>query len=151
MMIHNLQTRRKEAAVRAGFTLMEVLVVVAILVVMAGTGGVIYMRFLDDAKKDRAKMDVQSLTTAVEAYMVRYGDYPPSLAALTQPMPDGSSPSLEVGALIDPWNRQYQYAAPGQHHPLTGKPDIWSDGPMVGNAAGLIGNWSNTPAVLGQQ
>lgn len=147
MMIRTTQVRRVETAARAGFTLLEVLVVVAILVVMAGTGGVIYMRYLDDAKKDRARMDVRTLAGAVEAYMIRYGEYPASLAALTQPTPDGGRPSLEVGALLDPWNRQYQYAAPGQHgdHPLTGKPDIWSDGPQPGNAAGVIGNWAITP------
>ena len=46
---------------RAGFTLMELLVVVALLVVLAGTGGVIYMNYLEGAKEDVAKSQVQVL------------------------------------------------------------------------------------------
>ena len=47
--------RETRAAARAAFTLMEMLVVVAILVVLAGAGGVIYMRYLEDARRDTAK------------------------------------------------------------------------------------------------
>src|SRR4051812_17072355 len=97
------------AVVRVGFTLMEVLVVVAILVVLAGTGGVVYIRYLEDAKKDQARIQLQAPTTAVETYQVKNGDYPASLAALTQPQPDGSKPYLEPSALVDPWGRPYQY------------------------------------------
>lgn len=129
------------AVKRAGFTLMEVLVVVAILVVLAGTGGVIYIRYLDDAKKDQARIQVQTLTKAAETFQIRNGDYPPSLALLAQPQADGSKPYLEQTALIDPWGRPYEYAHPGQHHALTGKPDVWSHGPNPGDPNGAIGNW----------
>jgi general secretion pathway protein G len=127
---------------RAAFTLMEMLVVVAILVVLAGTGGVIYMRYLEDAKKDQARIQVRMLTQVCETYQVKYGDFPPSLAVLTQPGEDGSRPYLEPSALFDPWQREYQYVVPGQHHQLTGKPDIWSLGPRVGDPTGVVGNWS---------
>jgi general secretion pathway protein G len=133
--------KKRRGVSRGGFTLMEMLVVVAILVVLAGTGSVIYMRYLDDAKKDRARIDVRMLTQVVETYQVKHSDFPPSLAVLTQPEPDGSKPYLEHGALLDPWGREYQYAFPGQHHALTGKPDIWSLGPRAGDASGMIGNW----------
>jgi len=126
--------------VRAGFTLMELLVVVAILVVLAGTGGVIYMNYLEGAKEDVARTQVQELTHAVEAYRIRYGEYPQSLAALTQPGPDGKA-TLEPNALVDPWMRPYQYNPQGSHHPTTGKPDIWSGG-KDGNLQS--GNWSTT-------
>ena len=125
---------------RAGFTLMELLVVVALLVVLAGTGGVIYMNYLEGAKEDVARTQVHELTQAAEAYRIRYGEYPQSLAALTQPGPDGRA-TLEPSALVDPWQRPYQYVHPGQHHPTTGKPDIWSGG-KDGNVQ--IGNWSAT-------
>ena len=142
--------RDRRRAVRRAFTLMEVLVVVAILVILAGTGGVIYMRHLDDAKKDRARMDVQMLTQQAEAYQVKYGEYPASLVVLTQPTADGGKPFLEQSALFDPWGRPYQYAYPGQHHTLTGKPDVWSQGPRPGDAGGIIGNWSATAGLAAQ-
>src|ERR1700687_1948519 len=49
------------ATARAGFTLMEVMVVVAILVVLAGTGGVIYINVLEGAKEDVARTQVKSI------------------------------------------------------------------------------------------
>ena len=128
-----------QSTARAGFTLMEVLVVVAILVVLAGTGGVIYMNYLEGAKEDVAKSQVQSLSQAADVYRLNNGDYPPNLAVLTQPQPSGKAATLEPGALIDPWGREYMYAYPGQHHQGTTKPDIWSAG-KDGNT--MIGNWS---------
>jgi len=124
--------------VRAGFTLMELLVVVALLVVLAGTGGVIYMNYLESAKEDVAKSQVQVLTEAAQMYQIRTGSYPPDLNTLTQPTADGKPASLEVSALIDPWQRPYQYQYPGQHHAGQNKPDIWSTGQ---NGNEQIGNW----------
>lgn len=134
-----MKVRSSRAAARAGFTLMEVLVVVAILVVLAGTGSVMYMRALDDAKVDRAKIGVENLTRAAGLYQIKNGDYPPNLQLLLQP-PDGSRPYVEPSELVDPWNVQYNYAYPGQHHASTGKPDIWSNG--LPNNPVQIGNWS---------
>jgi general secretion pathway protein G len=136
--------RTSRATARAAFTLMEVLVVVMILVVLLGTGGVIYIRYLEESRKDAARMQIGSLTQVAETYLIKYGSYPPNLASLTQPMADGSKPYLEPSALLDPWGREYQYAAPGSHHTTTGKPDIWSQGPNPGDASSIIGNWSAT-------
>ncbi len=124
--------------VRAGFTLMELLVVVALLVVLAGTGGVIYMNYLEGAKEDVAKTQVQTLTEAAQMYQIKHGSFPPDLNTLTQPTPDGKPGSLEVSALIDPWQRPYQYSVQGGHH-AGQKPDIWSTG-QDGNQQ--IGNWA---------
>jgi general secretion pathway protein G len=128
-------------AVRAAFTLMEMLVVVAIIVVLAGAGGVIYMRHLDDAKKDTARSQCKILGQTASAYQLKYGDFPASLEALTQPTADGGKPFLEPSALIDPWGRPYQYANPGSHHPATGEPDVWSQGASMADPNGVIGNW----------
>ena len=87
-----------------------------------------------------APVDVQMLTGAVQNYSVKYGDYPPSLASLLQP-PDGARPYIEQTILIDPWGREYHYQYPGQRNAASGKPDIWSDGPTVADAGGVIGNW----------
>ncbi len=136
-----MNIRRSRAATRAGFTLMEVMVVVAILVILAGTASVMYMRALDQAREDRAKIGVEALTNAAGLYQMKHGDYPQTLVQLLQP-PDGGRPYVEQSELIDPWGREYKYAYPGQHHTGTGKPDIWSDGIRPGDPTCIKGNWS---------
>ncbi len=134
-----MTVRHSRAAARVGFTLMEVLVVVAILVVLAGVGGVIYMRYLEDAKRDIAKTNIENLSVVVESFKVKYGDYPPTLDVLTQPI-DGGSAYLEQAALLDPWQQPFVYE-PENRNPLTGKPRIYSYGGAQGNQAGWISNW----------
>src|SRR4051812_13478382 len=107
--------RERHAAVRGGFTLMEMLVVVAILVVLAGAAVPIYMRYLDEARMDRARVDVKMIAQTCETYKLRHGEYPASLAVLVQPQPDGSQPYFEASALRDPWGHEYQYAPQGPH------------------------------------
>lgn len=124
---------------RAAFTLMEMLVVVAILVVLAGAAVPIYLNYLDNAKRDRAKVDVQTLQQAVEAYKTEHGSYPQNLQALT--MADnatGSFATLETKALIDPWGNQFHYD-PNTQNPQTGRPKIFSNGPPGRNM--MISNW----------
>ena len=137
-----MRVREKQALVRGGFTLMEMLVVVAIIVVLAGAAVPMYLRYLDDARVSRAKIDCQSLTTAVEAYKVKYGDYPASLDALATQQPDGTPPYMERDKLLDPWQHAYQYAPQGPHNAALGKPDIWSLGPRMNDPNAQIGNWS---------
>jgi general secretion pathway protein G len=133
--------RKRRPVARGAFTLMELLVVVAILVVLAGAGGVIYMKHLDDAKKDIAKTQTKLIAEAVKTYSIRHGGYPTTLTELVQPPTEGGRPYLEATALIDPWGREYQYAAQGQHHTLTGDPDIYSLGPNPSDPNGIIGDW----------
>lgn len=136
--MHIRQERHR--VVRGGFTLMEVLVVAAILVVLAGAGGVIYMRYYDEAKESRAKLDINTLDQTVQAYKVQSGgDYPLELGVLVQPTPDGKPAALEERALLDPWGQPYQYD-PQNRHPLTGKPRIYSLGPRSDGSA-PIANW----------
>lgn len=136
-----MNVRSSRAAARAGFTLMEVMVVVAILVILAGTASVYFMRARDDALMDRAKIGVQTLNTAAGLYQIKFNDYPPALLQLVNP-PDGSKPYVEMSDLLDPWGREYHYAHPGQHHQRTGLPDIWSDGIRPGDPTTIVGNWS---------
>jgi general secretion pathway protein G len=132
---------RNQAVVRAAFTLMEVLVVVAIIIVLAGAGGVIYMRYLDDAKKDRARIDLKALSDAVNTYKAQHGDLPLSLEQLTQRTADGGTAYIEIAALIDPWGRPYVYE-PQNLHQLTGKPHLYSDGPVPGDPSSRISSWA---------
>jgi general secretion pathway protein G len=129
----------QRAAERAAFTLMEVLVVAAILVVLAGVGGVVYMNYLDRARVDKARIDVKMLSDAVEAFKINNGDYPSDLSVLTLPQ-EGRPAVLEQSALFDPWGHPYIFE-PSNRHQLTGKPRVYSQGPNAGDASGIIANW----------
>jgi general secretion pathway protein G len=121
---------------RAAFTLMEVLVVVAILVVLAGIGIGVY-RYLDDSKEKIALAGTKNIEMAVNQYKLTHGDFPEQLAILAVPS-EGKPAYLEQKALYDPWNRPYMYD-PDQLSP-TGMPLIYSQGVNPGTSQ-QIRNW----------
>lgn len=130
------ETARPEVR-RSGFTLLEILVVVAIIVVLAGVGGMVMLPQLEISKKKTALSQVKgTLSTAVQTYYLNEGKYPDSLAALTQPSQSGGKALLEADALNDPWGHPYQYDPSGGHQGGN-KPDIWTQSPD----GKLIGNW----------
>jgi general secretion pathway protein G len=103
--------RRLAPRNRAAFTLLEVLVVVAILVILAAVAGVYVFGYLEDAKVDTAKQQIGQLESACKSYMVKNsGNVPQGLIELVQPT-DGRQPLVEGGqnALMDPWGKEYQY------------------------------------------
>jgi general secretion pathway protein G len=106
---------------RGAFTLMEMLVVVAIIVMLAGLGAWGYMKYLDNAKVQKAKMDCVHISEAVEGYYVQNGTYPSSLQELTQ-SGNGQKAYLDPKEIIDPAGQQYRYDPNMQS--ATGKPKI---------------------------
>jgi general secretion pathway protein G len=134
--------RDKHAEIRGGFTLMEVLVVVAIIVILAGAAVPLFMNRLEESKRRMAWVNAKTLTQATEQYKLNLGDYPTSLTELVQP-PNGGAAYVEAKDLVDPWAHEYQYAYPGQHS--AGKPDVWSAGGRVGDPNGVVGNWMPSP------
>lgn len=102
---------RRPAPRRAAFTLLEVLVVVAILVILAAVAGVYVFGYLEDAKIDTARSQCALFETQCKAYMAKNGGNPPqSLMELVAPS-DGRQPLIEGGptALNDPWQQGGQY------------------------------------------
>src|SRR5438477_10054832 len=96
--------RQERLVKRGGFTLMEIMRVVAIILILASAGVVVTTSMLAQARLDRAKMDVKSLEVAVTTYMTRHGMYPQTLAELTlRDQVDGSPALLTEAALMDPW------------------------------------------------
>ena len=138
MILRHTEVRAAARAMpRAGFTLMEVLVVAAIIVILAGVGGVVYTNYLEKAKEDTAYLMVKTLSEQVELFKVNNGDYPQSLEVFIQPM-DGKPAMLEQSQLIDPWGKPYQYE-PGNRHQLTGKPRVYTTTP---DGSKVIANWN---------
>jgi len=119
----------QRAVRRAAFTLMEMLVVVAILVVLAGAAIPIYMSYLDGARLDRAKLDIANLEKTLDNFAIKHGQFPQSWDQLLNPDPtSGMPPVLEVQATMDPWGQQY-VLDPSQLHPIRHRPKVYSRGP----------------------
>lgn len=135
----------------AGFTLIEVLVVVVILAILAAIVVPRVIGRTDDAMIAKAKADVQGFNTALNLYKLDNFTYPSTdqgLDALMQ-KPGGSpqAPNWRNGGYMDrlskdPWGRDYQYVSPGSH----GEFDVYSlgkDGQIGGEGIDAdIGNWS---------
>lgn len=124
---------------RAAFTLMEMLVVVAIIVALAGIGGYFLIGALSQSQRDIAKTQARgTLTTAVKTYYTRHNSWPQSLQQLLQADTKGPPILEDADALRDPWGGTYQYDPNGQ---MNGgrKPDIWAVDPKDGHKCG---NWS---------
>jgi hypothetical protein len=94
-----------------------------------------------ETKAAQAKVDLNNIGKAVLAYKTSTGQWPENLESLTEKEPDGGNIYLSTNTLVDPWGRRYQYDAK-EHHPDTGQPLIWSEGPNPGSAASKIANWT---------
>lgn len=113
---------RKEKAREAGFTLVELLVVLAILVLLATYVGPRVIGYLGSSRTQAAKVQIESIASALELYRLDVGKYPTSeegLKALVERPADvtiWNGPYLrKQGVPLDPWGQAYLYRAPGQH------------------------------------
>jgi general secretion pathway protein G len=107
---------------RHGFTLLELLVVMFILVLLASAVTVYATRRVEEAKTTRATMDVEQLNAAIDTYYLQNGSYPGALEDLSvkpsgQELPQWNGPYIRKAVSSDPWNRPYVYVTPGQHNP----------------------------------
>lgn len=110
----------------SGFTLMEILVVVAIIAILASIVVVSVAPSLGQAKKTQAMTDVRTLATAVQLYRLQNGDYPTAAQGLralvekptTPPVPGSYPPNGYIEGRrtipLDPWKHEYVYLIPGR-------------------------------------
>lgn len=112
-------TERSRRHDEAGFTLLEILVVVAILGLLIGLVAPAALRQLGFARGSIAKQSIERLGTVLDLYKLDVGSYPAGdqgLVALVQ-RPAGlavwNGPYVKGDAVpLDPWNHAYTYRAP---------------------------------------
>ena len=142
---------RTRPASEAGFTLVELMVVVVILGLLATVVMINVLPSQDRAMREKAKADISTLEQAVETYRLEMLTYPTTaqgLQALVQAPAGLARPDrYRDGGYVrrlpdDPWGQPYQYAYPGEH----GRFDVYSfgaDGAKGGEGEDAdIGNWN---------
>lgn len=125
-----------------GYTLLELLVVLAILGLLTGIATPMVMGHLQQARIDTAKVNITRLTSELELFKLNMGRYPTSeegLGALVE-RPRGSErwngPYVKSStALTDPWGHPYVYRSRDDRDDF----ELYSAGPKNGQPIGQVG------------
>jgi general secretion pathway protein G len=123
-MTGRLHNRRRRHARRgeAGFTLVEILVVITIIGLIMALVGPRVLNYLAESKVKAARIQVESFASSLDLFYLDNGRYPTSsegLVALAQrpgSVETWNGPYLRSGAVPnDPWGHPYVYRSPGEH------------------------------------
>ncbi len=140
-----LNRRRRRSA---AFTLIEMVLVLAIIALLVGAGVMKLTGVMDAGKEGAVKADITAITSALRLYAMKAGRMPTQDQGLmslvqrptTAPMPKSWAPQMkDQESLMDPWDNMYQYRYPG----LQGREfDVYSLGPdRTDGTEDDIGNW----------
>jgi general secretion pathway protein G len=143
-MMKKFRNRRGDA----GFTLLELLVVLAILGLLAAIIAPQVIKYLGTSRTQTAKVQIQNVVAALELFRLDVGRYPTpqeglkALVSAPQSAVGWNGPYLKKeSALMDPWGEGYVYHNPGQH----GEIDVYSLGsdkaPGGAGEAQDVGSW----------
>ena len=136
--------------IQKGFTLLEIIVVVAIIAILAAYIAPKVAGRVDDARISKAKSDIRVLESSLELYKLDNFSYPSSdqgLKALTTRPSGSNAKNWREGGYIkklnkDPWGNEYQYQFPGANLEF----DVFSRGADAAaggtDDAADIGNWN---------
>ncbi len=142
-----MKTRKLSRGWARAFTLIELLLVLAIVAILAGLVVPKFAHRPEEAKKTGAKADISNIELAIDTFEIDCGRFPTTeegLRALVEPPSNANGwhgPYLNRGVPSDPWGTPYVYRYPGQHN-VNGY-DLYSFGPDMAEGGGDdIDNWS---------
>ena len=141
-----LRSNSRRRAVR-GFTLLEIMLVVTIIILLLGLGVKYILPNLFVAQDVKAQADIQTLSQQLRLYQGLNGVLPtteqglPALVSAPQSEPRPASWRKLMDDLPkDPWQQDYVYVQPGKHNPEGF--DLYSKGPdRKDDTADDVGNW----------
>jgi general secretion pathway protein G len=137
----------------AGFTLIEIMVVVVILGILAALVAPNVIRRIDDAQIAKVKHDISALETALNLFRMDNFKYPTTdqgLQALVQQPNDPTIRNWKSGGYVtnasmlkDPWGNTYNYVNPGTHGQEYDLFTLGADNQEGGEGTNAdIGNWT---------
>ena len=122
--IYLRRPRRSFRRGEAGFTLVEMLVVITIIGLIMALVGPRVLNYLTESKVKAARIQIQSFASALDLFYLDAGRFPSSgegLDALVRPTPGVAAwngPYLRGGSVPnDPWGSPYVYRVPGERGP----------------------------------
>ena len=149
MLLSPRSSRSPLRALRRGFTLLEIMIALAILGLLVGLAVTNLDSIFGDAQTSTAKLFVrESIKLPLTSYRIKMGDYPSTAEGLQALItaPSGkegqwTGPYFSDSKIpLDPWGEPYIYRYPGVHN--KNGYDIFSKGPdKTEGTADDIGNW----------
>jgi general secretion pathway protein G len=147
---------KKQRSSSRGFTLMEMLIVLAIIGLLMGMVILKMSPVKGIAEEQKVRSDLLAFKELLAAYQLESDTLPTNDQGLKvlwekptiEPVPDRWKPLLEE-EVKDPWGHSYEYRNPGKHNP--DRYDVFSDGPDgKPDTDDDIGNWKNNPSSASQ-
>jgi general secretion pathway protein G len=122
--MHPHSPRSRPRRRRAGFTLIEIMVVIVVIAILATLVAPEVFKHVGGARESTARSQVEMLGAALDAYRLHVGKYPTTqegLQALRQ-APAGAGnrwrgPYLRKDVPLDPWGNPYVFRSPGEVNP----------------------------------
>lgn len=131
---------RRPLSDEAGFTLVELMVVIVIIGLLATVVVINVMPATDRAALTKAKADIATLEQGVEMYRLNRLQYPTTEQGLAAIAAEGYIKRLPN----DPWGKPYEYAAPGREGREFDIRSLGADGREGGEGEDAdIGNWQS--------
>lgn len=134
----------------SGWTFVEAIIVISIVILLTGTVAVSASRYVDRARIAAASAQVEAIRLALFAYYLDVGTYPTEaqgLMALSEKpsllpvSPRWNGPYLDGEANLDPWGNHYDYLQPGRGGHAFEVVSYGSDGRPGGE--GILGDISS--------
>ena len=134
-----------------GWTFIETLIVIGIIMILTASVGVMAIRYLDKARTVAARSQVETYSLALDAYYLDCGKYPASEQGLNalwekpslEPIPrDWNGPYINKPVNKDPWGNAYEYTVPGPSGLPFGIRSFGADGTQGGEGKnGDVASW----------